>query len=110
MAESAANKALAPFVCLAERAGPELAKAGLRLLGFSIIPGFGGAPHHVRLVCILDEESRAADPDTDAALKGMLMATEEQERAARRDKERERLSELGDLLRDPNKGILGEED
>lgn len=110
MAENAASKALEPFARLAERIKIDIARAGLRLVGFSVSPGAPGEPPRVRLACVLDDEAApATDPDTDAALKGMLLATEEQERAERREKDRERLGELGNLLRDPSKGILGDE-
>lgn len=110
MADTAASKALAPFNKLGRLVLAEVTKAGLRMVGFSIMPGLDNHDPIIRFAVVLNEDAQApGDPGDDAALAGILMATEEDERAARREKEREKLSKLGDLLKRPGAGFLDEE-
>lgn len=105
MTAGPANQASEPFVRLGQQAKAELAKKGLRLVGYSVDHDLDGGPARGRMAVVLDA-SASSDPDMDAALAGMLQATADDDRERRVQQARDQVSELGDVLRDHRKGIL----
>lgn len=108
MSDARARQTAEPFTRLGKRAQEELAKLGLRVLGFSIDPPLGDGPLRFRIAVVIDEALSPGDPDLDAALAGMLAATDAQESDRRAEEARQKLAELGDVLKDRKRGILGE--
>lgn len=108
MTAGPAHQAGEPFVRLGQRVKEELAKVGLRLLGYSIDPDLEGGPLRTRLAVVADDTA-SSDPDLDAALAGMLQATALEDQERRAQEARDQLAGLGDVIKDSRKGVLGEE-
>ncbi len=107
MPETAATEALAPFTRLAELVRAQATKVGLKMVGMAVIPPVDGNPPLLRFAVVLDEDAKpSGDPEADELLAGILMATEEDERAARRTQQEETVSEITDLLKKPGAGFL----
>lgn len=108
MADGPARDAAEPFVRLGKRARDELAKLGLRVLGYSVDPPLDDSPLRFRVAVVLDEAAAPGDPDLDAALAGIMAASENEERERRAQEARDKLADLGTMLKDTKKGILGD--
>lgn len=106
MSAGPANQASEPFVRLGQQAKAELAKKGLRLVGYSVDHDLDGGPARGRMAVVLDA-SASSDPDMDAALAGIVDATSSREADERSATALQQLSELSEILRNPNDGILG---
>jgi hypothetical protein len=104
--------ALDPLIRVAKRLRAEAAEIGLNQVHFSVHPNLEGGDHYVQVAFSLKEEPAPVDPSFEEITQGVEADIEAQRRAEQETqaaRDRERLKEFFNELRDPRDG-LGLED
>jgi hypothetical protein len=100
--------ALDPLIRVAKRLQAEAAEIGLTQVNFTVLPSLEGGDHYVQVAFCLKEDPPPADRTFDEITQGLEADIEEQQRAedaAKAERDRARLREFFEGLRDPSGGL-----